>query len=253
MAGIRQPARQAQQRRHQRAYAGLNPMLLEIHAIRHGFQSRWWGTFAQWHALGCTIRKRPQDVEEGHWGCRVVFYKPVTKTVVDEQTGDEDEERFFVLRTFTVFNADQTDGDAAEDLRAARQDQGQTNDAEPDFAPAEELISATGADIRYGGDRAFYHRPLPMGAFPNHTSGDLHRAAASGDLRSGRRRSTRRLSMNLPTGPRFAPDGTTKRTATPLGSWRRRLPPATSPPNSAYRRARDWATMPPTCGRGWKR
>ena len=25
------------------------------------------------------------------------------KTVVDDQTGDEDEERFFMLKTFTVF------------------------------------------------------------------------------------------------------------------------------------------------------
>ena len=147
-------------------------MLLEIHALRLGLASRWWGTWAAWKSLGCNIRKRPQDVEEGHWGCRVVLYKPVTKTVVDEQTGDEDEERFFVLRTFTVFNADQTDGDGAEDLRSD-QHEGQTNDAQPDFAPAEELISATGADIRYGGDRAFYHRPLPMGAFPNHHSGDF--------------------------------------------------------------------------------
>jgi antirestriction protein ArdC len=90
--------------------------------------------------------------------------------VVDNQTGDEDEERFFVLRTFTVFAADQVDGDAAEELRADRHE-GQTN-AQPDFQPAEELILATGADIRFGGNRAYYSRPLPVGAFPNHTSGD---------------------------------------------------------------------------------
>ena len=37
----------------------------------------------------------------------------MTKTVVDDQTGDEDEERFFVLKTFTVFSADQVEGEAA--------------------------------------------------------------------------------------------------------------------------------------------
>ncbi len=37
------------------------------------------------------------------------------------------------------------------------EDEGQT-DAQPDFAPAEELIAATGAEIRYGGDRAYYCR-----------------------------------------------------------------------------------------------
>ena len=154
-----------------RSYQGVNHILLEIHAQQHGLFSRWWGTFPMWKSLGCNIRKRPQNVQEGCWGCRIVFYKPVTKTVVDDQTGDEDEERFFVLRTFTVFSADQAEGDAADELRADRRD-GQTTDAQPDFAPAEELISETGADVRFGGNRAYYCRPLPVGAFPNHTSGD---------------------------------------------------------------------------------
>ena len=153
-----------------RAYAGLNPMLLEIHAIRHRLLSRWWGTFNQWHGLGCRVCRRPPDIEEGHWGARIIFFQPVSKTVLNAETGDEDEERFFVLRTFTVFSADQADGDAAEELRADRRE-GQT-DAQPDFQPAEELILAAGADIRYGGNRAYYCRPLPVGAFPNHTSGD---------------------------------------------------------------------------------
>jgi antirestriction protein ArdC len=150
-------------------YQGINPMLLEIHALRLGLMSRWWGTFALWKSLGCNVRKRPKDVEEGHWGCHVVLYKPVTKTVVDEQTGDEDEERFFVLKTFTVFSADQVEGAAAEQYQAVEQG-GQTV-ALPDFQPAEDLIAASAADIRYGGNRAYYVRPL--GAFPNHREGDF--------------------------------------------------------------------------------
>ena len=66
-------------------YQGVNPLLLEFHALRLGLLSRWWGTFNQWHQIGCTIRKRPQCVEVGHWGCRVVFWKPLTKTVVDDE------------------------------------------------------------------------------------------------------------------------------------------------------------------------
>ena len=46
-------------------------------------------------------------------------------------------------------------------------------EAQPDFQPAEELIAATGADIRFGGDRAYYARPLPNGSFPHHTGGDF--------------------------------------------------------------------------------
>ena len=134
-------------------YQGVNQLLLELHAAQHRFLSRWWATFNQWHSLGCRIRKRPQGIEPGRWGCRVVFYKPVTKPLLNAETGDEEDERFFVLRTFTLFAADQVEGAEAFQVH----DDGQT-DAQPDFAPAEELMVATKADIRYSGDRACYHR-----------------------------------------------------------------------------------------------
>ncbi len=136
-------------------YQGVNPLLLELHAMQHGLTSRWWGTFPMWKSLGCNIKKRPPNVEEGCWGCRVVFSKLLTKAVVDDPIADEDEEeRRFVLRMFTVFCADQVEG--AEPFQV-HEDDGQPH-AEPDFEPAEELISATGSDIRFGGDRAYYCR-----------------------------------------------------------------------------------------------
>ncbi len=124
-----------------------------------------------WHALGCNIKKRPASVEEGHWGAKIVFWKPLTKAVVatDDPTGeDEEEERRFVLRMFTVFSADQVEG---ADAFQVHDDAGQT-DEQPDFAPAEELISATGADVRYGGDRAYYHRAGDFIVLPPKTAFD---------------------------------------------------------------------------------
>jgi antirestriction protein ArdC len=135
-------------------YNGINPLLLEIHVLRHGFSSRWWGTFHQWHDLGCRIQKRPEGIEEGHWGCQAVLYKPITKPVLNAETGEEEDERFFILRTFTLFCADQVDG--AERFQV-RENHSQ-RDVQPDFQPAEELIAATGADIRHGGNIAYYHR-----------------------------------------------------------------------------------------------
>ena len=152
-------------------YQGVNRILLDLHTMQHGLSSRWWGTFPMWKTLGCNIRKRPPGVEEGHWGCRITYYRPLTKTVVDDQTGDEDEERFFVLKTFTVFSGDQVEGDRAGEFQV-HEEAGQPH-AEPDFQPAEEMILGTKADIRYGGDRAYYARPLPNGSFPNHASGDF--------------------------------------------------------------------------------
>ena len=114
-----------------RAYQGVNPLLLELHAMQHGLTSRWWGTFPMWKSLGLSISRRPQGVEEGHWGCRVVFWKPLTRTVVDSQTGDQEDERFFMMKTFIVFNADQVEG--AEAFRV-HEDEGQPH-AQPDFDP----------------------------------------------------------------------------------------------------------------------
>ena len=95
----------------------------------------------------------------------------MTKAVVDEQSGDEDEEKYFMLKTFTIFCADQVEGEAAAGFQVSKDD-GQHH-AEPDFQPAEELTLASGADIRYGGNRAYYSRPMPAGAFPNHREGDF--------------------------------------------------------------------------------
>ena len=58
-----------------------------------------------------------------------------------------------MLRTYTVFTADQVEGADRWQARV----EGGTADV-PDFAPADELIAATNADIRHKGDQAFYHR-----------------------------------------------------------------------------------------------
>jgi antirestriction protein ArdC len=56
-----------------RAYRGLNPLLLSLHAERHGLNSKWYGTFKQFKAMGGTIMRRPSNVKEGDWGCRIVY------------------------------------------------------------------------------------------------------------------------------------------------------------------------------------
>jgi antirestriction protein ArdC len=153
-----------------RAYTGINPLLLQIAAMEHGFQSRWWGTYRQWQQLGCQVMARPEGVPPGKWGCQIVFFKPVKKTVVDPISGEEDEEKLCVLRTYSVFNADQVTGPNAH-LYQMPESQGEAN-IHPDFAPADELIANSGADIRYGGDRACYAVPMPKEAWPHHSSGD---------------------------------------------------------------------------------
>ena len=152
----------------QRAYSGVNPLLLELHNLKHGFGSSVWLTFNQAKAIGCTVNKRPDHVPPGQWGCNVVFCKPVTKTTVDQDTGEEERESFFMLRSFTVFNIDQVSGPAVDQLR--------DGDLRPvigtDYPTAQALIEASGAKLIHGGDKAFYVRPTPEEAWPNHTNGD---------------------------------------------------------------------------------
>jgi antirestriction protein ArdC len=152
-----------------RAYSGVNPLLLEIHNLKHGLSSNRWATFRQWESIGCHVKKRPADVPAGHWGCTVVFCKPVKKAVVDKETGETDESRYFILRSFTVFSADQVTGEAVEKLKGTTMLQPVNGNAYP---AVEELIAATGAEIRHGGDKAYYALPLPSDSWPNHKSGD---------------------------------------------------------------------------------
>jgi antirestriction protein ArdC len=138
-----------------KAYRGINPLLLELAGERHGLSSRWWGTFRQWADLGGKVMPRPSHVPPGRWGTQIVFWSPITKTVTNHH-GEDEEDRFFVMRTYTVFNVDQVEGDHLDHLRSGRTEDDTTGSVVIDYEPAEEAITATGIAIRHGGSRAFY-------------------------------------------------------------------------------------------------
>lgn len=137
-----------------RSYTGVNPLLLAIASQKHNFQSRWWGTYKQWAEIGGQVKARPSNVPPGRWGTQIVFCRPVTKT---EKTpdGDEEDKTFFFLRTYTVFNLDQVEGKSLDRLRAGNAPL-TAADTHARHEEAERVIAATFADIRHGGDRAFY-------------------------------------------------------------------------------------------------
>jgi antirestriction protein ArdC len=137
-----------------RRYSGVNPLLLRISAARHRLKSKYWATFNQWQDLGGKVMRRPDHVPSGQWGTSIVFFKPINKTEIDPDTGEEEEVRFGILKNYTVFNVDQVEGDL-DHLRVSDTTQ---NSEFIDYEPAEEAIQATSADIRFGGDRAFYRR-----------------------------------------------------------------------------------------------
>lgn len=151
-----------------RNYSGINPILLDLAAQVHGFESRYWATFDQWKNLGCQVKKHPENVKPGQWGTSIIFFRQVKKTKTDE-SGAEKIESFPLMRFYTVFNLDQVQGDNLDHLRPSTE----PTNAIPDFAEAERVIAATGAEIKYGGNRAVYIRPCGM--YPRHTDGDFIR------------------------------------------------------------------------------
>ena len=129
-----------------RAYSGINILLLWGAAQEQGRESQLWLTFKQALALGGAVRK-------GEKGTPVVYadrFIPESEKQKAEQSGEAAREVPF-LKRYTVFHVNQCDGlpDDAVTSRAPLP----PRQIEPE---AERLIQATGADVRVGGDRAYY-------------------------------------------------------------------------------------------------
>ena len=125
-------------------YHGINRLLLSFEAHERKWPNSW-ASFQQWRQKGASVRR-------GEHGVPIVFYTPVE---IQETEISEDGKEEIVVKTIpvfrysTVFNISQVDNPP--------------QDASPTALPpvnpivrAEQFISATGAEIRYGGDRAYF-------------------------------------------------------------------------------------------------
>jgi antirestriction protein ArdC len=93
-----------------------------------------WGTYKQWLAKGTRVNK-------GEKGTHVIFYK-----IYDKDNGDS----FPVMRNYTIFNKDQTEGYKEESVR-------EETLVLHDEAFNDQLVRS-GAVIKHGGGSAFYRR-----------------------------------------------------------------------------------------------
>ncbi len=119
------------------SYRGINILILlmEQRASEH------WLTFKQAKSLGGCVRK-------GEKGTRIVFYK--TLQIDDEKTGKE--KTVPVIRSYSVFNAEQIDGLPSQ---FAPQPAVAINQGER-YQPADVFIAKTCAKIEHGGAQACY-------------------------------------------------------------------------------------------------
>lgn len=125
-------------------YSGINVLMLWGAAMEAGFCSPTWMTFKQAKELGARVRK-------GERGNSVVYANTITKTE-ERDNGEEAERTIPFMKAYTVFNVDQIEG-LPKSYYAK---------PEPVIDPAQRIDHAevffawAGADLRHGGNRAFY-------------------------------------------------------------------------------------------------
>ena len=125
-------------------YSGINVILLWSEATLRGYAAPIWMTFRQALELGAHVRK-------GETGSTVVYANRLKRTETGDDGHDVEREIPF-LKAYTVFNVEQIEG-----LPGAYQALAEPQlDAAQRIARAEAFFAATGADIRHGGNSAYY-------------------------------------------------------------------------------------------------
>jgi len=126
------------------AYRGLNIILLWAAACAGGYAAPIWMTYRQAQGLGAQVRK-------GETGSTVIYADKLRRTEADE-AGEERDVEIPFMKAYTVFNVEQIDG-LPEHFHAVAPVAPEPIARD---AAAEEFFAATEADIRHGGNRAYY-------------------------------------------------------------------------------------------------
>ena len=125
-------------------YSGINVILLWSESTTRGYAAPIWMTFRQALALGAHVRR-------GESGATVVYANRLVRTETGDDGADVERQIPF-LKAYTVFNAEQIDG-----LPPSHTPQpGPCLAPQARIARAEAFFGATGAEIRHGGNSAYY-------------------------------------------------------------------------------------------------
>jgi antirestriction protein ArdC len=125
-------------------YRGINVLVLWLEAESKGYAAPIWLTFVQARELGGFVRK-------GEHGSPVVYASSFTKKEQHDD-GSEAEKDIPFLKEYTVFNVEQVENLPAHFY--ARAEPPRENMQR--IAQAEAFVAHTKADLRYGGNRAYY-------------------------------------------------------------------------------------------------
>jgi antirestriction protein ArdC len=125
-------------------YKGINVLMLWGAAMTQNFASPIWMTFKQAKELNASVRK-------GSKGSLVVYADRITKTET-ASNGEEQERDIYFMKEYHVFNVEQIDGLPPHFYVTPTEllDPAQRIDS------ADQFFANTGADIRHGGNQAYY-------------------------------------------------------------------------------------------------
>lgn len=125
-------------------YRGINTLCLWAAAQAKGYERGEWATYQQWQDHGAQVRK-------GEKSTLVVFWKFAHDSAESQDGGTETSagrSRLLFTRGYSVFNAAQVDGYTPKvDADAPMPER---------IAHADEFFQAIAADLRHGGNQAFY-------------------------------------------------------------------------------------------------
>lgn len=122
-------------------YSGVNVLVLWATAKRKGHSSNYWLTFNQAQAIGGKVRK-------GEKAVMGVYFQPLERAEINEETGETERAVIPMLKPFWVFNLDQIDG-----IERPLPYTPATFEA---IEQAEHILAMSGARLHIGGTRAFY-------------------------------------------------------------------------------------------------
>lgn len=177
-------------------YRGVNVLLLWGEAMAKGYACPMWMTYKQAQELGAHVRK-------GESGSLVVYANTINRTETDDK-GEEHERAIPFIKGYTVFNIEQIEG-----LPAHYYAKAETPPPAARIEAAERFFASTRADIRHGGNRAFY-APTPdfiqMPPFEAFEDAESYSATLTHELAHWTGNKSR-LDRNFEAGNRFGSEG----------------------------------------------
>lgn len=127
-------------------YRGTNIIMCWLSAQESGYTQQRWATFQQWRSKGAMVRK-------GEKGTPIVFFSRLEREH-ESDSGETTVQTIPYARLSFLFNIDQVDGYTPPEAEQA--DSIEPADRIEPAERADQVIAASGAIIRHGGDRACY-------------------------------------------------------------------------------------------------